>query len=399
MNVFLLTTGPFPKGVASIARLKCYAKAIQQAGIYCELDVFERTATEYRDGYSKHVRTNEEGINYWYAGGRLCGSKNRFIRKVQSWLDKHRMATYIKRRVKPGDCVLVYFSDVYFSKKIIEIVHEQGGKVIKELNELPGKGGSSKKSKIIKQRTEKELFPLFDGVICISDALLMYVKQYVTPSCITIKIPILVDFSEYDLEDRHQQSETQFIFHAGSLYEQKDGILGMLEAFGLATKSLNMPLQYRLTGYKDQSPHKEEIDKILTKYQLQDKVLFMGYLNKEELRENLAKASCVIINKYNTLQNKYCFSTKLGEYLAAAKPVIITNIGEACNWLKDGETAYIVEQGNTEELAKAIIRLYSDEAKSEEIAKRGKYLCRVSFDYLQYSDIFSMFLKKIVYGE
>lgn len=65
-------------------------------------------------------------------------------------------------------------------------------------------------------------------------------------------------------------------------------------------------------------------------------MLFTGYLSHEDLKDYLSKASMVIINKYRNQQNEHCFSTKLGEYLAAAKPVIITNVGEAMNWLENG---------------------------------------------------------------
>ena len=62
----------------------------------------------------------------------------------------------------------------------------------------------------------------------------------------------------------------------------------------------------------------------------------------------------MIINKRPNLQNRYCFATKLGEYLLTGKPVIISDVGEAKNYLKDGESAYIVDSGQPNLIAKKI---------------------------------------------
>ena len=101
----------------------------------------------------------------------------------------------------------------------------------------------------------------------------------------------------------------------------------------------------------------------------------------------------MIINKYVTQQNKYCFSTKLAEYLAAEKVVIITNVGEAVYWLKNKESAYIVEPENTEKLSESIIYALENRELSKGIAKNGKELCKRSFDYRCYGKILLDFLK------
>ena len=93
----------------------------------------------------------------------------------------------------------------------------------------------------------------------------------------------------------------------------------------------------------------------------------------------------VIINKYRTQQNNYCFSTKLGEYLAAAKPVVITHVGEAINWLENGKSAYIVEPEDTEALADAIVHVFTHPEESHQIGLAGQDVCRRSFDYRNWS--------------
>ena len=124
-------------------------------------------------------------------------------------------------------------------------------------------------------------------------------------------------------------------------------------------------------------------------------MFFTGYISDEELKENLSKASLVIINKYPNQQNTYCFSTKLGEYLAAGKPVIITNVGEAMNWLKDGESAYIVEPNDTDSLAKAIVDAFNNSEKRKMIGINGQKICKECFDYRNYGAKLQHFFNSI----
>ena len=116
-------------------------------------------------------------------------------------------------------------------------------------------------------------------------------------------------------------------------------------------------------------------------------------MRNEELKEYLSKASLVIINKYKTQQNQYCFSTKLGEYLAAAKPVIITNVVEAMNWLENLNSAYIIEPENSVALTDAIVRVFMKPDEARRIGLSGQRVCQNSFDYHRWSKSLVEFMK------
>ena len=80
-----------------------------------------------------------------------------------------------------------------------------------------------------------------------------------------LKIPIMVDFEKYFLPDRSSEAQVPYIFHSGTLLEQKDGILGIVEAFGIASQKTPFPIKFISTGNKDQSPHKVAINKLIKK--------------------------------------------------------------------------------------------------------------------------------------
>lgn len=198
-----------------------------------------------------------------------------------------------------------------------------------------------------------------------------------------------------EIKDCSDKSDTPYIFHSGTLYEQKDGILGIIEAFGKAVNKLSSPLHLISTGNIEKSPHAKEIMKLIEQYSLHGKIKFTGYLSNDELKKKLSLASIVIINKYQNQQNFYCFSTKLGEYLAAEKPVIITNVGEAMNWLVHKTSAYIVEPSNIDKLSQAIIYMMNNSDERLAIAKKGKDLCKQSFDYLEYGEMLESLFNRL----
>lgn len=396
MKVYIITGEPFPNGMAATNRIKCYAWALLSQDIDVEVLIFRRTEVIGSMLGNKKAIGEFKGINYRYIGKTPIRSKNPIVWRIVEKMDYHRTIMYLNKNLKKGDVVIFYCSpQLDLTLRIINKTRHSGAKFVRDLCELPfGTGEETSKNVNLRNRTYTDQFPLLDGIISISEALSALAAKYVSKDKIT-KIPILVDYDSYKMEDSSSKAETPYIFHSGTLYEQKDGILGMLEAFGMAVKRITIPLEFILTGTKEKSPHAKEIDEIISKYDLGNRVKFTGYLSNDELKSYLSKASLVIINKYETQQNVYCFSTKLGEYLAASKPLIITNVGEAMNWLKDKKSAYIIPPKDKQALANAIVKAVENPIERKRIGLNGQDVCKNSFDYRVWGKTLVDFLMKI----
>lgn len=395
MNVYILTKNPFPYGMAATNRIKCYASAILSENINCEVIVWNCSDSNSKLPYKGVI----DGIPYQFVGNSSRRSNCIFFGKIQSLLQQLWLPFFLLKRIKKDDIVLSYGLGLnFYWRFLIYVVHQKKAHYIQELCELPY-GVTTETNKTIKDRKYyyKHLFPIFDGVIAISEALKDLAEKYCSPKCIIQKIPILVDYDKYNLPNNSFLSEYPYIFHSGTLYEQKDGILGMIEAFGIANQRLEYKIRFILTGTIEKSPHAKEIKVLIDKYQLHDLIHFTGYLSHEELKETLSKASLVIINKYVTQQNEYCFSTKLGEYMAAGKPIVITRVGEAMNWLTDDYDCVVVEPGDISQMSEAIIKVFHDIQFSTRISNNSRMTCIKSFDYRNYgkslADMFSSMVR------
>ena len=386
MNIYIITNQPFPYGMAATNRIKCYAKAIIRQDIPCKILIYHRTEV-----FGKKPRNTKghgifEGIEYNYIGRTPLRGKNKYIRAFNDYKDKINLLLFLKRHLQENDIVIGYCgNDIKYINLLIKFIHLKKAKFVRELCELPfGTTKQTPKTEKLREYTLRTQFPYCDGIIAISDTLYTLAQKHCSPQCKIIKIPILVDFKHCYLEDRSSESTVPYIFHAGTLYEQKDGVLGMFEAFGKACNNLSEQIHFISTGNPKESPQHHKILNIIDQYNICDKLTFTGYLYREQISDYLSKASLVVINKHPNQQNLYGFSTKLGEYLAAGKPVIITNVGEAMNWLKDGESAYIIEPNDTDSLARAIVDAFNNPEKRKMIGINGQKICKECFDYRNY---------------
>lgn len=345
----------------------------------CEVVVYTRTEVYGKIPLNTEGSGVFEGIPFRYVKGTPLRESNVLSRQWNDRRDYSRLKKYLAKSLKPGDCVFEYGLDLK-SKDIIDIAHSKDAVVINELCEIPF-GTGIETSKTISKRTqfEKKILPKVDGIVPISDALMEYAKKHCSPKCRMVKIPILVDFPKYDMPDKSHTAEIPYIFHSGTLFEQKDGFLSMLRAFGKMVGKLPFDVRFISTGNPKGTRHEQEIYDIIKEYGLEDKVVFTGFLTEDQLREYLAKAAFVVINKLTTEQNKYCFSTKLGEYMAASKAILITDVGEAMNWLTNGHDVYIIPPNDVDRLSEAMATLFRDAELRKRLGQNAHETCRKSF--------------------
>lgn len=394
MKVFIITKVSFPYGWAATNRIKCLAKSFIEGGADCRVVVFGRNSSKE----TVAAKGIFEGIPYEYIGSSTIRKSGNIRGRLQAFGLQIHLLFYLAKNLCKGDYVCSYINkNNFFRRVLISLTHWRKSFFISELCELPyGTGKETDDAKKGRKYEFDKLFPLYDGVIAISDALKDLAGNYCSPRCVIAKVPILVEFEKYDMPDKSKEADYPYIFHSGTLYEQKDGILGMIEAFGLAHKKLSIPPHFILTGQKESSPHCREIEKLIKQYRIEDYVHFVGYLSHEELKDTLSKASLVIINKYPTQQNIYCFSTKLGEYLAAGKPTIITNVGEAMNWLTDKEDCVVVEPNNVDVLSDAIVEAFNHPEEMSRLGDNARQTCRRAFDYRSHVSVLKKMLNQIV---
>lgn len=217
-------------------------------------------------------------------------------------------------------------------------------KVIREINEWPLSvtWGESK----IKQWFEVNVLPkLFDGFICISDVLVDFCRDHGRKGAKIIKIPMTVDVKEVESIVGGSDDIGDYVCYAGSLSEKKDGV--------------------------------ETLRSACSEFDLR---ILNGLPRREALR-TMSKARCLVLARSDSQQARAGFPTKLGEYLALGRPVVVTKVGEIPRFLGDGRTAYLVEPGNAESLTNKLREVFADRERAEKIGLAGKEVAKSCFDW------------------
>jgi hypothetical protein len=104
---------------------------------------------------------------------------------------------------------------------------------------------------------------------------------------------------------------------------------------------------------------------------LDDGLRDLGYVARERVLSLLAAADVLVQPGGPDAFNDYRFPSKLPEFLASGRPVVLprTNIGLN---LADGEEALLLERGDAEEIAAKVALLAADPSLRERIGARGR---------------------------
>ena len=377
MKIYFVVRNCFPNGLATTTRVVNYCKGFIENNINCEVIIpiaIERYETSHKNTEYRGVY---EGIPFQYISKTPIRSKYLLYRQIKDIIDYLKTLIYLTIHVTDKDIILVYEGGNTWCYWLAQVSRFKKAHIIMELNELPYIGENNIRSVRKRNKMLNLIFPLFDGFITISEKLSELAIKHAPKSKI-IKIPIIVDCFKPD-NIKHIKRSRPYLFHSGTLTEQKDGIVGILEAFAIANKKLGNQLDYIFTGNPQNSPDYLSISETIKKYNLEQYVHFIGYVSNDELQQYQKNSLAMIINKYDTLQNKYCFSTKLGEYLSFSKPVIITDVGEAVHYLNNNN-AYIVPP-TPQAIANQIINIFNNKAEATSKGKEGYKVAYKIFNY------------------
>lgn len=131
----------------------------------------------------------------------------------------------------------------------------------------------------------------------------------------------------------------------------------------------DLPVTVAVTGDKENCD--ATLKEVIGKYDLEDKVKFVGFLQGEELERVTAQALCVACPAiwYENLPNVVL------EAYAYGKPVIASDIGSLAEVVEDGKTGLLFEPKNVEQIAACIRRLYEDPALCESLGRGAREKC------------------------
>jgi glycosyltransferase involved in cell wall biosynthesis len=143
------------------------------------------------------------------------------------------------------------------------------------------------------------------------------------------------------------------------------GLIEMLEGARLAAPSATF--EFMLGGkFVPQSLQEE----ILKKYTVQ----FLGWLSFDAMVEVLFASRVGIIIPNPIERYKTNYPVKMFEIMAAGLPVIASSAGESAAFVREADAGILVDPLNVQEVADAIVWLFTHPAEAEAMGQRGQAL-------------------------
>lgn len=193
-------------------------------------------------------------------------------------------------------------------------------------------------------------------------------------------IPAGIDFTKFkkkpgpELFRNNFNIKSKFILFVGRLASNK-GLMVLADAAAAVLKEYP-DVKFVLVG-EDESM-KEKLEKKLKATDLLSNFLFTGHIDDENVFRS-AYGACELL----VLPSEYeAFGLVLAEAMAAGKPVVATRVGGVPEVLgKNKTTGILVDYGDPDGLADAVMELLSDPAKRNKMGTAGRKRVKENFTW------------------
>jgi len=121
--------------------------------------------------------------------------------------------------------------------------------------------------------------------------------------------------------------------------------------------SLNSKVRFLMVG--SGGPMKERLQEVIELEKLQKRAILTGFVSHDKIPQHIA-AMDIVLAPYPELDFFYYSPLKVFEYMACGKPVITTRIGQNQELIANGESGYLCDPGNLDEMIEKILNLISN---------------------------------------
>jgi glycosyltransferase involved in cell wall biosynthesis len=140
-------------------------------------------------------------------------------------------------------------------------------------------------------------------------------------------------------------------------------------------------------------PLEENLKMMAADLGLSHNVIFTGWRN-----DVLDIISCFDVLIQATTTFPESFGNTIIEAMALNKPVIASRVSGPDEIVLDGETGFLVEPGNVEQLAEKMFAILDDRELAEELGKNGRHLVENRYNVKKEMFVYEDIYRKLVLG-
>ncbi len=369
INLLVVTSIPFPYGLASTNRIISYSKGLVELGETVSV------ITSNWDRPTQKVFYEFEGIKYRTFGKERKGQVKKTLDLI---LSVFKLWFFMLNKVRNYNSVLIVSNNFTLIVLTYLACKMNGVKLYQEKSEFPFVlNNKSIFGRLYAKFYVNNVYKLFDGMVIMTYPLLEYFKDKTNKGCQKIVVPMTVEANRFQGIEKNTQLG-DYIGYCGYIGGNKDGVENLIRSFALVEKKYPA-LKLLLVGPAQEEDYKK-LNSIVKTLGIKN-VIFFGPVSRDEIPSLLCNAKILALARPSSLQSTGGFPTKLGEYLSTGKPVVVTKVGDIPRYLKDRYNAYLVDPDDNEQFANKISEILDNYDKALQIASEGKKLVYNDFSY------------------
>lgn len=216
----------------------------------------------------------------------------------------------------------------------------------------------------------RAIFTKADYVQAISNYLANWAKN-IGAKCPIEVVPNGVDIKKFEAQNPKSETKNkeEKILITSSRLVEKNAVGDVIEAL----RYLPENIKFLILG---EGPLEKDLKLLVTRYELQNRVSFLGHIEHSEMMKYFEKADIFI---------RPSLSEGLGsaflEAMAAGVPVIATPVGGIPDFLRDGETGLFCEIRNPKSIAEKVKLLLENETLRNKIIANAKEMVVENYDW------------------
>jgi glycosyltransferase involved in cell wall biosynthesis len=374
----------FPIGTATTSRVTGYARGLAAAGQDVRVVLLGPSELDAATALNKDVSGVYRGIPFEYTSVSTIKNPSLLTRRWRVVSSMLRAARRIRQldRESGVDAVLLYSPAMSTASFFERVCRSIGATYAVDLCEMPFhdmEPGPARDA--VQSAYGRRFIGKFDLVIAITHYLADYAKKYLRPGADVVVLPIMVDSDDCNC-DEAPVADPRIVTYVGMLNEKKDGVATLMKAFSLVAPDCPGAV-LRLVGDSDDArvSNVPEFRRIAEGLGIAERVEFTGQVPRTEIPRYLREASVLVLARPSSQQADAGFPTKLGEYLAAGRPAVVTLTSDIGQYIVDGENGYLVPPDDLDALAAKLREVLSDPEKAAAVGARGRLVAKERFDY------------------
>ena len=382
LHVVVLTSWMrFPRGMAATNRAVLVGRALAAAGASVRFVIMQ--ASERPPLVENHeTRGVHEGLAFEYTCGTTCRHDSFLMRRLIELRGWAVGAARLWQLHSSGELDVVY---LWFTSQrlglarvaYLGLLRAVRVPVVIELNERPW---SCRPDRRVAERWWSPLRGVA-GAVSISAFLTAWVGSEACRLGRTfevMEVPILVDIEE-SCARAYPGGPPTVVFAGAPQYDET--LRFIFEAMSQVWQRVP-ECRLVVTGSGPAEPAAQWLLQAAKAGGLDARINVAGYLRREELLELYSKAHALLIPLFDDVRSQARFPTKIGEYLASARPIVTTSVGEMPRFFSDGLSAFLSPPGDVSAYASKIAEALADPERARSVGEAGREVAADHFHYV-----------------